>query len=68
MIVTVADGGDPSLSDTAVVEVHVTRNLNAPTCDAKQPVTINYTQPLGVTFGSITATDLDLTVSIKLCG
>ena len=60
VLVLASDGGSPPLTDTATIEVRVQRNLRAPSMREDEYVTkIRETQPLGVDFVRIDATDAD---------
>ena len=56
----VEDGGSPRLSDTTVVEVEVTRNLNKPRFNTATYTTrVTETLPLGASIKTVTANDAD---------
>ncbi|KAK7482291.1 hypothetical protein BaRGS_00026419 [Batillaria attramentaria] len=56
----VEDSGLPTLTGTAVVEITINRNLNPPSFNpTTYPVTIDEDQQLGLTIGTVTATDPD---------
>ena len=59
-----SDGGVPSLSDTAVVNVNVLRNLEAPEFEGRDITEeLIETFDLGTTFATVVATDDDDYVS-----
>ena len=59
-----SDGGNPSLTDTTVVYVNVTRNLFSPIFQPDTySIAIPESEPLGETIITVTAVDNDATVS-----